>query len=411
MRADAMILVLNSGSSSVKAAWFRADATLKQMGSAAVDNVGTTQARFRAKHADGHLVRDEPLESADHESAIDRLLTHVETWESTDPLAAVGHRVVHGGADFDRPCLIDDKLLDRLGTLTALAPMHLPQNLAGIAEVNSRWPGLPQVACFDTAFHRTLPPVARMTGLPRELHNQGIRRYGFHGLSYESILESLTRHEGKSAAAGRIVIAHLGGGASMAALMGGESVETTMGFSTLGGLLMGTRCGDMDPGVLLYLLNENVADLAGAQTLLYERSGLLGVSGVSSHMRDLLEQQRLPEVREAIDLFCYTARKHLAALTAVLGGLDRLVFTGGIGENSPEIRERICANLSYLGIDLDPGRNQRQDRTFSSPDSPVVVNVIPTAEELIIARHTYRLGVAPQPPALASGRSERGNRS
>ena len=402
MRPDATILVLNCGSSRVKAAWFRADAMLKLIGSGAVENVGSAQTRFWAKPAGGELVRDEALEAVDHEGAIDLLLTHVETWESTEAVAAVGHRVVHGGADFDRPCLVDDHLLDRLEGLTALAPMHLPQNLAGIAEVNIRWPGLPQVACFVTAFHRTLPAVARMTGLPRELQSQDIRRYGFHGLSYESILENLTQQEGAVAAAGRIVVAHLGSGASMAALKGGESVDTTMGFSTLGGLLMATRCGDMDPGVLLYLLNENVVDLAEAQTLLYEKCGLLGVSGISSDMRDLLKQEQLPEARAAIDLFCYSARKHLAALTAVLGGLDRLVFTGGIGENAPGIRQRICTDLAYLGIAVDPDRNQRQERTISAPESPVVVNVIPANEELIIARHAYRLAIAPRSRTSAS---------
>lgn len=411
MPTDATVLVLNCGSSSVKAAWFRADSTLKRIGSGIVENIGTAQTRFQAKHSDEDVVRDELLKGVDHETAIDLLLTHVEIWESMGPIAAVGHRIVHGGTDFDRPCLVNDKLLTRLETLTALAPMHLPQNLAGITDVNCRWPGVPQVACFDTAFHRTLPAVARITGLPRELLNQGIHRYGFHGLSYESILDSIAEHEGQAAAAGRIVVAHLGSGASMGAIRGGKSVETTMGFSTLGGLLMGTRCGDMDPEVLLYLLHENIVDVADAQRLLYERSGLLGVSGIDSNMRVLLRQRQKPEVRKAIDLFCYSARKHLAALTAVLGGLDRLVFTGGIGENAPDIRQWICSDLSYLGIDLDAARNQRQERTISFPDSPVVVNVIPSNEELIIARDTYRLGLSPHQSPLASQISRRGNSS
>ncbi len=398
-----MILVLNSGSSSVKAAWFMTDTALKQVASAAVDNVGSLQARLSVKYAGGELVRDESLECLDFESAIDLLLTHVETWETTEAVSAVGHRIVHGGSDFDRPCMVDDALLNRLGVLTALAPMHLPQNLAGIAEVNCRWPGVPQVACFDTAFHRTLPAVARMTGLPRTFLSAGIRRYGFHGLSCESILKNLTEHEGESAAAERIVVAHLGSGASMTALNDGKSIETTMGFSTLGGLLMGTRCGDIDPGVLLYLLNENFVDVAGAQKLMSEQSGLIGVSGISSDMRSLLAQQQLAEAREAVDLFCYAARKHLAALTAVLGGIDRLVFTGGIGGNSPEIRQRISADLAYLGIDVDPARNQRQDRTVSLPDGAVVVNVIPTDEEFIIASHTHKLTAGASPAVLQAG--------
>lgn len=394
MRADAMILVLNCGSSSVKAAWFRADAHQTLLGSAAAENIGSSRGRFWVERPDGDLVRDEPLDAADHESAIDLVLTHLETWESTETVVAVGHRVVHGGGDFEHPCLVQDHLLDRLERLTSLAPLHLPQNLAGIAEVTIRWPGVPQIACFDTSFHRTLPQLARMTGLPRDLRGDDIRRYGFHGLSYESIVENLAQREGDAALAGRIIIAHLGSGASMVALDGGRSIDTTMGFSTLGGLLMGTRSGDLDPGVLLYLLNEGIVDLPGAQTLLYEKCGLLGISGVSSDMRELLKQVSLPPVRAAIDLFCYTARKHLAALTTVLGGLDRLIFTGGIGENAPQIRQRICANLGYLGITLDPDHNQCQDRTISTPESPVVVNVVPANEELIIARHTYRLGIA-----------------
>lgn len=397
-----MILVLNSGSSSVKAAWFMADTTLKQVASAAVDNVGSLQARLSVKYAGGELVRAESLECLDFESAIDLLLTHVETWETAEAVTAVGHRIVHGGSDFNHPCLIDDALLNRLEVLTALAPMHLPQNLAGIAEVTYRWPRIPQVACFDTAFHRTLPAVARMTGLPRTLLNAGIRRYGFHGLSCESILKNLIEHEGKSAAGGRIVVAHLGSGASMTALKDGMSLENTMGFSTLGGLLMGTRCGDIDPGVLLYLLNENFVDVAGAQRLMYEQSGLIGVSGISSDMHSLLGQQNLAEAREAVDLFCYSARKHLAALTAALGGIDRLVFTGGIGENSPEIRQRICADLAYLGIDVDPARNQRQERAVSLPNGAVVVNVIPSEEEFIIASHTHELTAGVSPATLQS---------
>jgi len=408
MDADATILVLNCGSSSVKAAWFRAGSSLTQLGSSAAENVGSDKGRFWVKRSDGELVRDEPLDVGDHDGAIDLVLTHLETWESTERVVAVGHRVVHGGADLEQPCIVNGRVLHRLERLTPLAPLHMPANLAGIAEAGIRWPAVPQIACFDTGFHRTLPPVAKMLGLPHELHRQGVRRYGFHGLSYESIVENLAQQEGESVLAGRIIVAHLGSGASMAALRNGESIDTTMGFSTLGGLLMGTRCGDMDPGVLLYLLNEGMVDIPGAQALLYHKCGLLGVSGVSSEMRELLEQESLTTVRAAIDLFCYSARKHLAALTTALGGLDRLVFTGGIGEYAYPIRQRICANLDYLGILLDRDRNQCHARTISAPESPVVVNVIPTNEELVIARHTYRLAVAAHSrtsAALTSGRT------
>lgn len=396
-----MILALNSGSSSVRAAWFAADADLRPIGSAVVEGVGSAAARFRVRHADGDTVRDESMDSMDYETAFDLLLTHIETWESAAPLAAVGHRVVHGGSDFDHARRVDEQLLSQLTALTALAPVHLPSNLSGIAEATIRWPDIPQVACFDTAFHRTLPPTSRMIGVPRDWQRLGIRRYGFHGLSYESVVDNLTVNEGASAAAGRIIVAHLGSGASMAALHRGESVDTTMGFSTAGGLVMSTRCGDLDPGVLLYALNEGLVDATNAQALLYEKSGLLGTSNVSGDMQVLLASQHLPDVRDAIALFCHSARKHLAALTAVLGGLDRLVFTGGIGENSPEIRQRICTGLSYLGITLNAEQNEREHRTISLPDTPVVVNVIHSNEELIIARHTYRHAVQPPAPVAA----------
>jgi acetate kinase len=394
MPTGALILVLNSGSSSVKAAWFRADAGLRRLGAGVVADVGTPNSTFSVTHSPDEVVREEQLDGVDHEAAIDLLLTHVETWESAEPVAAIGHRIVHGGSEFAQPVLIDEEVLARLTPLTALAPIHLPQNLAGIAAAGNRWPGLPQVACFDTGFHRTMPDVARLTGLPRELEKQGLRRYGFHGLSCESVLASLAEHEGPAAAAGRIIVAHLGSGASMAAIANVRSMESTMGFSTLGGLLMGTRCGDIDPGLLLYLLNERIVDLPGAQALLYEKSGLLGVSGISGDIRDLLGRQRPDAARDAVALFCYSAQKHLAALTAVLGGLDRIVFTGGIGENSAEVRQRICAGLVYLGVDLDPDRNERHERTISFPDSPVAVHVIPANEEMIIARHTYQLAVS-----------------
>jgi acetate kinase len=380
MPTGAVVLVLNSGSSSVKAAWFCAEAELRRLGTGAVTGIGTPQCSFRVTHTSDDVIRDERLEGADHESAIDLLLTHIETWESAEPVAAIGHRIVHGGHEFDQPVLVDDEMLSRLTPLTALAPIHLPQNLTGIAEAGSRWPGLPQVACFDTSFHRSMPALARLTGLPRDLEKRGLRRFGFHGLSCESALASIREHDGPAAAAGRIIVAHLGSGASMAAIANGQSMESTMGFSTLGGLLMSTRCGDVDPGILLYLLNEKIVDLPETQSLLYEKSGLLGVSGISGDMRDLLGRLQLPAVREAVDLFCYSARKHLAALTSILGGLDRIVFTGGIGEHSAEIRQRICAGLAYLGVALDSGRNERHERTISLSDSPVAVHVIPAGE-------------------------------
>lgn len=386
-----MIIALNCGSSSVKAAWFRSGPDPKRLGSALIKNIGSAQARLRVRYADGKLLLEEPVEALDHADAIDVALTHIETRELTGDIAAIGHRVVHGGEQLTQPCIVDPRRLRELHALIPLAPAHLPQNLAGISAARDRWPDVLQIACFDTAFHRSLPPVARHTGLPRALYANGIRRYGFHGLSYESVLDDLARNDGDSAIAGRIIIAHLGGGASMAAIRNGQCVDTTMGFSTLGGLLMSTRCGDLDPGALLYLLNERIVDVTGITSLLYEQSGLMGVSGISGDMRELLDRQREPAAREAIELFCYSARKHLGALAAVLGGLDRLVFTGGIGENSADVRHDICKGLAWLGIELDMRRNWDAERVISAPASATVANVIPADEERVIARHCYQL--------------------
>jgi acetate kinase len=267
----------------------------------------------------------------------------------------------------------------------------LPHNLAGIAEVRARRPNLPQVVCFDTAFHETLPKLARMTGLPRDIAGHEIRRYGFHGLSYEFIVDDLRHRHGTTADDERLIVAHLGNGASMAAIKGGRSVETSMGFSTLSGLPMGTRSGDIDPGLILYLIVEKGLSAEVVQRMLYERSGLLGISGVSSDMRELLKQKHRPEVAEAIDYFCSRARAYIGSLAATLGGIDRLVFTGGIGANAPEIRERICEGLGYLGIDLDLERNQSRQRAIYRDGSRVKVEAVPTDEESMIARHTVAL--------------------
>ncbi len=385
------ILVLNCGSSSVKYALFSTAGALARLQSGALERVGMPEARFRARDSSGKVLFDEQRDIPDHEAALDLLLARIAEEMPTDALTAAGHRVVHGGPDCDCPEPVTPALEDRLTRLIPLVPLHLPANLAGIAAINARRPDLPQVACFDTAFHHGLPRRARMTGLPREFEGQGIRRYGFHGLSYEFVVEDLQRREGLAATRGRLVVAHLGNGASMAALRDGRSVETTMGFSALAGLPMGTRCGDLDPGIVLHLLGEGGMRLEAVRALLYEGSGLLGISGVSGDMEDLLDQEHLPQVAEAIDFFCYRARAHLAALTAALGGVDRLVFTGGIGANSPIIRERICAGLSYLGIEIDSRRNRAGERTISAGRGAVTVQAFPTDEETMIARHTQRL--------------------
>lgn len=389
--AERMILVINSGSSSVKFATFdMASAGLRRVNSGALERIGLDKGRFVTMDAHGAILAEETRKIADHGAALDLLLSWVESRTSVENLIGVGHRVVHGG-DCDRPLLITPEVEARLERRIPLAPLHLPHNLAGIVAVRQRRPELPQIACFDTAFHHNLPHVARMTGLPRRFEETGIRRYGFHGLSYEFIIDDIRRHDGDAAANAKIIVAHLGNGASMAAVKDGRSVETTMGFSTLAGLPMGTRSGDLDPGVLLYLLNEKVMPPADLQHLLYHESGLLGVSGLSRNMTELLARQDRPEATEAVDFFCYHARRHLAGLTASLGGLDRLVFTGGIGANSPEIRARICEGLTYLGIEIDAGRNGGNQRLISADGAAVVVQAFQTDEETVIAHHVHEV--------------------
>lgn len=387
--SDPTLLIINCGSSSVKFALFAAEEDApRRLWSGALQRLGLPEGRFVAKGKDGAVVFDEAVDIPNHEAALDLLLSRVEDLASRNALGAVGHRVVHGGDECDCALLVTPVLEGRLRRLVPLAPLHLPHNLAGIAAVKVARPGLPQVASFDTAFHHGLPRLARLTGLPRRFEAEGIRRYGFHGLSYEYVIDELRRRQGDDAANSRIIVAHLGNGASMAAFRGGRSVETTMGFSTLAGLPMGTRSGNLDPGIVLHLLMEKGMTAEQVQQLLYEQSGLLGLSGLSRNMRELLARsdQEAAAV-EAVAFFCYQARKHLAALTASLGGLDRLVFTGGIGANAPEIRAGICEGLGYLGIVLDATRNAGGERTISSSGSDVAVEAFPTDEELMIARH------------------------
>ena len=391
MTSNDVILVVNCGSSSVKFALFTSVGdTPQRLWSGALERIGLPGASFRAASQDGGVLFDEPHHIPSHITALDLLLTKIEALVPGDRIQAVGHRVVHGGDDCDCPMVVTDALEARLRKLVPLAPLHLPHNLAGIAAVRARRPDLLQVACFDTAFHQALP---------RRFEAEGIRRYGFHGLSYEYVIDAVRQRHGNDAANGRIIVAHLGNGASMAAIKDGHSVETTMGFSTLAGLPMGTRSGDIDPGIVLYLLMARDMRARQVQDLLYEQSGLLGLSGRSRNMQELLaDTDTEPAAAEAVDFFCYQARKHLAALSATTGGLDRLIFTGGIGANAPEIRARICAGLAYLGIQLDKDLNAAGERIISSRDGGVVVEAIPTDEELMIARHVHH-AAADQPVA------------
>jgi acetate kinase len=324
-----------------------------------------------------------------HEGAIEHLFAHVRAEYAGWRLVGIGHRVVHGGLAYTEPVRLTPEVLAKLERLVPLVPLHQPHNLAPIRLMLERRPELPQVACFDTSFHRTNPRVAQLYALPAELTEAGVIRYGFHGLSYEYIASVLPDYD-RRAASGRTVVLHLGNGASMCALERCRSVANTMGFSGVEGLPMGTRSGTLDPGVLLYLMDGRGLDAKAIEKLIYTQSGLLGLSGISSDMRTLLESSE-PKARLAIDVFTYRIRREMGSLVAALGGVDALVFTGGIGENAAPIRERVCRDAAWLGVELDAAANAAGGPRISTPASRVAVWVIPTNEELMIARHTRRV--------------------
>jgi acetate kinase len=370
--SDGKALVINCGSSSVKFALFSSDGAPSLLWPRALERIGLRNGRFHVVHADGATALEDSRDVPDHDAALALLLDATERHASGARVAAVGHRVVHRGPECDCPAVVTKAFEDRLRELVPLAPLHQPHNLAGIAADRKARPKVVQIAYFGTAFHHWLPRLARLTVLPRTFYDAGIRRYGFRGLSYEYILGAL-REENKSVSHERVIVAHLGNGASLCALRNGRSVETTMGFSTLAGLSMGTRCGDLDSGIVLYLLAKKNMPFDRVQNPFYKESGLLGLSGLSGNMQDLLAQPKHPGAIEAIEFFCYEAVRRIGALTAVLGGLDRLVFTGGIGATSPAIRARICAALDYLGVVLDPLRSSQGDRIISAEASLVDV--------------------------------------
>jgi acetate kinase len=385
-------LVLNAGSSSLKFCVFRRPQKqpweLASRGQ--IEGIGTAP-RFSAKDAAGQSLAQENLSSdvADGGAALEALASWLRERYDRKGLWGVGHRVVHGGAKYLRPIVVTPDVLESLKDLIPLAPLHQPYNLAAIEAVFERMPDVPQVACFDTSFHATSPPVAKLVPVPANLRSTGLQRYGFHGLSYEYIASRLPE-VAPEIAKGRIIVAHLGSGASMCAMREGRSVENTLGFTALDGLCMGTRPGGLDPGVVLYLFQNLGLSTTEVESLLYKKSGLLGISGISNDMRDLLGKDE-PEARLAVEYFVYCAVKEIGALTAVLGGLDGLVFTAGIGENSPDIRQRICDASSWLGVELDTEANRGKGPKISKPTSKVSVWVVPTNEELMIARHTGTL--------------------
>ncbi|HUZ91516.1 MAG TPA: acetate/propionate family kinase [Methylocella sp.] len=385
------ILVLNAGSSSIKFSLYAAtDAAIHgaPLCMGAIDGIGHA-ARFHVAAGKGNVLLDTNLgEAKTHEAALSAMLQWLEQTFTAHHLRAAGHRVVHGGSRFTAPTLIDGEVIARLRELIPLAPLHQPHNIAAIEALARLHPALPQIACFDTAFHHAQPEIATRFALPRRLHDEGVRRYGFHGLSYDYIASVLPHYLSSEAAMGRIVVAHLGSGASMCAMKERKSIATTMGFTALDGLPMSRRCGALDPGVVLYLLNEKKMDANAVGDLLYNESGLLGVSGVSDDMRALLASKD-PRAEEAIALFVYRIGRELGSLAAALGGLDALVFTAGIGEHAAEIRRRVLEDAAWLGVELDAAANAAGGPRLTHPASRAAAFVIPTDEDLMIARHSW----------------------
>ncbi len=386
------ILVINAGSSSVKFSVFVVGNTALELMLRGQLEALFTAPRFLARDPKGRLVAEHSWGEGvqlGHEGALDHLRRFLLELGNEIRLAGVGHRVVHGGVKYAQAVRINEEILAELGQLIPLAPLHQPHNLRPIRAVMERLPDVPQVACFDTGFHRSNPPLAQMFALPKALTESGVRRYGFHGISYEYISSILPERDPR-AAAGKTVVLHLGNGSSMCAMAGGKSVASTMGFTALEGLPMGTRCGALDPGVILFLLDQRKINARAIEKLLYNQSGLLGVSGVSSDVRTLLESKE-PDAKLALDLYVYRIGRELGSLAAALGGLDALVFTAGIGENALTIREHVCRNAAWLGVELDGSANTKGGPRVTTEGSRVTAWIIPTNEELMIARHTVRV--------------------
>jgi acetate kinase len=386
------ILVVNAGSSSVKFELFAVDGSVKltRKIKGQIDGIGT-RPRLRARGADSTSLVDREYDAATL-SDLPTALHTAGAWlreEQRTPPSAVGHRVVHGGPDYNSPVRIDAQVLAQLERYVPLAPLHQPHNLAPIRSILANFPELPQVACFDTAFHRNHSAAADYYAIPQYLHAEGVRRYGFHGLSYEYIASRLPE-VAPEAAAGRVIVAHLGSGASLCALSGGRSIESTMGFTALDGLPMGTRPGQIDPGVILYLIEQKRMTAKAVEDFLYRECGLKGLSGISNDVREL-QSSTDPPAAFALDYFCYRVGLNAGMLAAALGGLDTFVFTAGIGENSPSMRARIVERLTWLGAALDPDANAAGRTSIAGRDSRIGLYVVPTDEELMIARHTLAL--------------------
>lgn len=388
--AGSSILTINGGSSSIKFAVYSAAEPWERLLDGMVDRIGQSGASLTVHHAAPNRQERCSLEASDHVTAAGFLIEWLEEHGHFASIRAIGHRVVHG-LKYTEPVRVTQELLDELHRISPYDPDHLPQEIGLIEALRRRYPELPQVACFDTAFHSAMPRVARLLPIPRRFDALGIQRYGFHGLSYAYLMEELARVAGPKAAQGRVILAHLGSGASLAAVRGGKSLDTSMGFTPAGGVPMATRSGEMDPGVAWYLMSAGALTPKQFNHLINHESGLLGISETSPDMRDLIESQA-SDVRaaEAVELFCYQIRKWIGAFAAVLGGLETLVFSGGIGENAGEVRSRICSGLGFLGIDVDEAKNAANAPVISNGASPVTVRVIHTNEEQMIARHVCR---------------------
>lgn len=387
----ALLLAINGGSSSIKFALYAPAEPPRRELSGNLERIGSPAAQLQVKFAD-RPPQSLAVDAGDHDQAVGSLMNWLKDGIGDHKLAAVGHRIVHGGPNFTQTTRITPDMIAELRRLVPLDPNHLPQEIALIEAFSRRFPDLPQVGCFDTAFHHAMPHVAQLLPVPRRYSEQGVRRYGFHGLSYAYLMQELAGTAGEAAARGRVILAHLGNGASMAAVSGGQCRDTTMAFTPTAGLVMGTRTGDIDPGLLIYLQRTDHLDSDQLDDLVNRQSGLLGISQSSEDMRDLLAAEAHdPRAADAVAVFCYQAKKWIGALAAALGGLDTLVFSGGIGENAAPVRQRICAGLEFLGVRLDEARNQANSAVISAEGSPVTVRVIPTDEEALIAREMQRV--------------------
>jgi acetate kinase len=404
------ILTINGGSSSIKLALFEAGDSLQRILEGGIERIGTSEAIFRVKGSDQADSFSHSLTAPDHTVAVAALMDWIEERGGRHALTAVGHRVVHGGPKYSKPQRITAEMVEELHRLSPFDPDHLPEEILLTEAFHRRFPELPQVACFDTAFHHDLPRVAQLLPIPRRYEAQGVRRYGFHGLSYSFLMGELSRLAGPESAQGRVILAHLGNGASLAAVRGGKPVDTSMSFTPTAGVPMSTRSGDLDPGLVWYLARTEKMGAKGFNGMVNFQSGLLGVSETSSDMRDLLDREA-QDVRaaEAVALFCYQVKKWIGSFAAAMGGLDTLVFAGGIGENAPVVRSRICEGLGFLGIELEESQNAANAGVISTAASRVAVRVVHTDEEQMIARsvcHVLELAISSEPMAETPATNE-----